>query len=278
MTLSRRVYRASAFKRAVAGVMRLYRRLLVLRGRDQSQLSDACATVVLAPHPDDETLGCGATIRRKRNQGTPVRIVIVTDGGGSHQSAVLSRSDLVAIRREEALRACALLGVGREDVLFLGYGDGTLEREADRLAADLAGIVADARPSEILTSSVIDGHDDHRALNRATHAALKMLGRRTPVFEYPVWFWDARSWVDRDAEPARQVVQLLTRPLAFVLRQRPRLVRTDTTLDDKRAAIHAYRSQMVNLTGEAGWPVIDPGFLDGFLLKEEIFFAADGSR
>jgi len=48
--------------------------------RDDTATSAARSALVLAPHPDDETLGCGATILRKRAAGTPVHVLIVTDG------------------------------------------------------------------------------------------------------------------------------------------------------------------------------------------------------
>ena len=65
--------------------------------------------VVLAPHPDDETLGCGGLIALKRSLGAPVRVIFMTDGAGSHSG--VDRPALTATRKEEASAACNVLGV-----------------------------------------------------------------------------------------------------------------------------------------------------------------------
>jgi LmbE family N-acetylglucosaminyl deacetylase len=274
MDLSRAIYRSRPFKAVTDAALRLYRNLLLMRGADDTQRSERASALVLAPHPDDETLGCGATIMRKRAAETPVRIVLITDGGASHRSAVLSREELIARRLDEAVAACAVLGVERDALEFLGYADGSLGGQTDRLAGDIERLIREFNPAEILTPSAIDGHPDHRALNAATLRAVAALGRAIPVYEYPVWFWDPRSWVDFDAPAWAKAAQLLYRPLALLGRARPRLVAAGPFVERKRAAIAAYRSQTVNITGEPGWPVLDPAFLERFLNSEEIFFRA----
>ena len=58
--------------------------------------------IVVAPHPDDETLGCGATIMQKLAAGTPVHVVIATDGRYWPRFTKFSTDILVKIREEEA--------------------------------------------------------------------------------------------------------------------------------------------------------------------------------
>ena len=81
-------------------------------------------TVVFAPHQDDETLGCGGTIIKKKRLGGDVSIVFVTDGSRSHD--LIPTQELKSIRVKEALAASRLLGVTEGDVTFLEFEDGKL--------------------------------------------------------------------------------------------------------------------------------------------------------
>lgn len=274
MDVARGLYRTSLFKSGYAAGMSLYRRLLLARGLDDTARFERSSALVLAPHADDETLGCGATILRKRAAGTAVHVAIVTDGGASHRSALLSREALIALRREEALEATRILGLPAEAVRFLGYPDGGLADAGQRLDEDLRRLIVELAPQELLIPSAIDGHADHRALNRAAHRAAAAAGRPVAIFEYPVWFWDARSWIDMEAPAAAKAWQLLHRPALSLRRLKPLLVATGPFLGRKGMAVSAYRSQMTNLTGEPDWPVLDPRFLEQFLQDHEIFFAA----
>lgn len=274
MTVARALYRSAIFKTGHAAGVSLYRRLLLARGLDDTARFARRSTLVLAPHPDDETLGCGATILRKRALGTPVHVAVFTDGGASHRSTVLGRDDLIALRREEALEATRLLGVPARAVSFLGYRDGCLAEAGGQLDEALCRLITDVAPQELLIPSAIDGHPDHRALNRAAQRAAARIGRPVEIFEYPVWFWDARSWIDVEASAAMKLWQMLHRPVLSLRRLTPFLVEASPFLDRKKTAICAYRSQTTNLTGEADWPVLDPHFLKQFLQEHEIFFAS----
>jgi LmbE family N-acetylglucosaminyl deacetylase len=274
MGLSYRLSRLPSFRAAMARLMALFRRLLLLRARDETKAFEHAPALILAPHPDDETLGCGATILRKTAAGVGVRVVIVTDGRNSHRSRLLDADTLARLRRDEALAACAVLGVPADSVHFLDYPDGSLATAGERLIADLRRLIGEGPGAEdVLMPSAHDGHPDHRALNAAVRRAVLSAGRSSPrLYEYPVWFWDVRSWVDRDARPWRQVGQLLVRPLMLLARSRPLTVSAEGLLERKREAILAYRSQTRNLTGEPGWAVLDEAFLRHFLQTNEIFF------
>jgi LmbE family N-acetylglucosaminyl deacetylase len=93
--------------------------------------------LVLAPHPDDETLGTGGLIQEALSVGAAVRVVYLTYGDNDEWSFVVYRKTPVIgrgpvarmgeVRRKEALAACDSLGVRAENVVFLGYPDfGTL--------------------------------------------------------------------------------------------------------------------------------------------------------
>src|SRR5829696_1206258 len=71
---------ATAAHRAETPLAAAWRWTTRITARDETAAVAARGCLVIAPHPDDETLGCGATIARKRAAGTPVRVVIVADG------------------------------------------------------------------------------------------------------------------------------------------------------------------------------------------------------
>ena len=102
--------------------------------------------LVVAPHPDDETIGCGATIARKRAAGTDTWVLVVTDGRHSHRSAQVRPLQLAALREEESRRACELLGVDPDQVRFGGFEEGTLGRCLDAVA-DAIGARRRPRPA-----------------------------------------------------------------------------------------------------------------------------------
>lgn len=225
------------------------------RGTDVTASSARRACLVLAPHPDDETLACGATVMRKVAASTPVHVVVVSDGRTWPPQREPEAN--VATRDRELRAACALLGLGAGDVTHLAFR----EQELADAGTDLVDAVADAvrrtRPVHVLSTSEFDPHPDHAALGVAVRRALAGTGVR--VLAYPVWQWvSPRSWT-RTAQGATV---------------RAELVRTDGYLERKRAAVAVYRSQLTveaggELTGGYG---MGPRFLRHFLGRHEMFF------
>ena len=128
--------------------------------------------LVLAPHMDDETIGCGGTIRKHVMAGTRVVVVYMTDGrkgdsslggqGLSSNDLETAQQSLVAQRKDEARRAAGILGI--HETLFLDRPDGQLEADA-KLAETLGRILSDLRPGVVYLPSVLDAHRDHWATN-----------------------------------------------------------------------------------------------------------------
>jgi len=261
--------------RSLEGVGRELWRTQVLRTAvDVTDEVARTSCLVLAPHPDDETLGCGATIARKRALGTPVRVVVAADGRTSHRSSIISPEDLAARRAAEARDACRLLGVVDTDVVLLGYEDETLAERRHELAAVIAHELEAFAPEEVRLPSGRDWHPDHQALRGALAEALRGRRDQPRVREHPVWLWMHGPW---DASPDGPWVPLRPAPLITGFFRRSswttaEAVSTAGFLDVKRRAMLAHRSQTSNLTGEEGWAVLDAAFLADFLLPNEIAF------
>jgi len=120
--------------------------------------------LVLAPHPDDETLGPGATVALAVRAGVRVEVVILTDGAVQGEAAV---------RAEEARRAAAVLGVAQ--VQLWGLRDRSLRRDDATLIGRLRRLLATSAADTLLLPSPVELHPDHRALALATQRAMRRL-------------------------------------------------------------------------------------------------------
>jgi predicted ATP-grasp superfamily ATP-dependent carboligase/LmbE family N-acetylglucosaminyl deacetylase len=124
--------------------------------------------LVLAPHPDDETIMCGATLSASRRRGDAVRIVAVTSGTATSEPGVLD--DVAAAGPAGRARAAATLGV--DDVVFWELPDRGLAGERDRLAGLIAAMLEEFAPTDVYAPFPYDPHADHSATAAALADAL----------------------------------------------------------------------------------------------------------
>jgi LmbE family N-acetylglucosaminyl deacetylase len=120
--------------------------------------------LVLAPHPDDETLGCGGAILLHRAQGHAVKVVFVTDGAAGDPRGYYRGRDYVRLREREAERAARVLGV--RSLEFWRCPDRGLGRVRG-LADRLAKLLREESPDIVYLPSRSDRHPDHRRLAAA---------------------------------------------------------------------------------------------------------------
>lgn len=149
--------------------------------------------VVLAPHPDDETLGCGGLIAEACSAGRDVWVAILTDGSGSHRSALFPPMRLAALRRTEAWAAAAALGLPQERLIFMGFRDGAAPHtgaEFEAAAARLAALLASPNGT-VLATWRHDPHPDHLAAHLIAAEAARRAGGRH--LAYPIWGWALAS-------------------------------------------------------------------------------------
>jgi LmbE family N-acetylglucosaminyl deacetylase len=152
--------------------------------------SSASMLVVVAPHPDDDVLGCGALMARVASH-VPVCVVYVTDGAASHSgSPAFPPRRLRIVREGEARRALRRLGVAASP-RFLRWPDGTVPSAArETEAAPLLAALRDAIPADRAVAVAVpwrrDPHCDHRAVASLVEAVL-CDRPRAERFEYAVW-------------------------------------------------------------------------------------------
>ncbi len=116
--------------------------------------------LVLAPHPDDETLGCGGSLRLHADAGDSVKIVFLTDGAKGDATGQAEKSGYVAARRKEAERACEILGIA--DLEFWLYEDRALSG-ARGAVPRMIDLLNEYGPELVYVPSPMEFHPDHRA-------------------------------------------------------------------------------------------------------------------
>jgi LmbE family N-acetylglucosaminyl deacetylase len=158
-----------------------------------TELTGGGDVLVLAPHPDDETLACGAAIAAAIEAGATVRVAIVTDGSRSHRaSASYPPARLAAQRRSEVTEAVAILSDGRATPIWLGYPD-LAAPEGEAAFAALATRLGDlATTSAIWTTWGGDPHPDHLRVWRLAEWLADRHG--LPLWGCPVWGRVETTW------------------------------------------------------------------------------------
>jgi LmbE family N-acetylglucosaminyl deacetylase len=132
----------------------------------------AASVLVVAPHFDDEVLGCGGLLGQLAAAGAVMRALFLTDGGGG-QEAIADRQAYRRQRRQEALAAAAVLGLAGCD--YLDLPDGALEQSLEEAAAGLRRALLSQRPELLLCPSPLEVTADHRAAFAALHRFLGSL-------------------------------------------------------------------------------------------------------
>ncbi|NIJ23068.1 PIG-L deacetylase family protein [Sphingomonas japonica] len=180
---------------------------------------------VLAPHPDDETIGTGALIAQTAKAGRLGAVVYLTDGSGSHPTENTgARRALVQCRaREASLALRRLAGPRALRPVFLGWCDGNPfavgSGEFRATARQLSSVLRRLQIDAIAIPAIDETHCDHVAAHRLARAALAIARRRIAPFAYRVW----GGAMPRTMRPA-----LVTRPMPVARR---------------RHALQAHRSQ-----------------------------------
>jgi LmbE family N-acetylglucosaminyl deacetylase len=135
-------------------------------------LPEVKKVLVLAPHPDDETIGCGGTIALYAINDAEVYVAVVSDGGKISDVSAGESIDIVEMRKQESNEASKILGI--KQTYFLGFPDGKLESYKDEIKGKIEDIVVKFQPDIIFSPSPLDYHADHMAISEV---ALLLLNR-----------------------------------------------------------------------------------------------------
>lgn len=193
--------------------------------------------VVVAAHPDDESLGAGGLLARCAAADVPATVLLLTDGDASHpHSPSHTRAALGRRRRRESIVAAAALGIEADRLAHLGIPDGEVGAHEDEVVAAIVELVGDGRDALLVAPYREDGHPDHEAAGRA--AAVAAVRTDARLLEYPIWLLHAG---EPEALAGGQIVHL-------ALDEHERAA--------KRRAIDAHASQVQPLSERSGDEVL----------------------
>jgi LmbE family N-acetylglucosaminyl deacetylase len=253
------------------------------------EVAPATRLVVVAPHPDDETLAAGGLVQRVLRSGGTVRVVVLTAGDGYLEAAAAltghptpSTADYRALGRARAGEArTAMRTLGVTDLVLIDGPDGGLAAlwasrtkgtpyvspESGRgpffgaiMLAGLREVMEAVRPTLVVAPDPRDHHPDHAAAGRFTLAAAVGLPDRPRVLTYVVH--------DTVWPPPHPSDDVLPRPAGREYAGTPWVSFTLTLeeIEAKRTAVAAYRSQ---------WPIVG-GLLERFVRRNEVFAVQTG--
>jgi LmbE family N-acetylglucosaminyl deacetylase len=158
---------------------------------DLDQITGGETTLIVAPHPDDESLGCGGLIAESCARGCPPAVVIMTDGTASHPSSAMYPADrLRALRERETCDAVSILGLAPERVHFLRLRDSAMPVGGvlfGAAVAEIGKLVQMFRCKTIMAPWRYDPHCDHVTTQIMARSAA--VNFNVSVFSYPVWGW-----------------------------------------------------------------------------------------
>ena len=140
--------------------------------------------VVVAPHPDDETIGCGGVLALHRQQGDEVHVVVVTDGGAGDSQQRYPSEGYVERRRDECRAAAAMLGLAQPE--FLGFADQGLA-PGGALRAAIVAALERLRPNVVYHPPELEMHPDHHVVGTEVVASIASLSLDARSFAYETW-------------------------------------------------------------------------------------------
>ncbi|NUU17291.1 bifunctional PIG-L family deacetylase/class I SAM-dependent methyltransferase [Cellulomonas humilata] len=219
-------------------------------------------TVVVAAHPDDETLGAGGILAELADAGHPAEVVVVSDGSASHPgSPTLTPDALVEVRAAEVREAVRVLSPD-SPVTLLGHPDGALREVRHEVESDLGKLLRDGPPVDQLVAPWRgDGHRDHRIVGEVCAALADELG--CALVEYPLWLW---HWATPD-DPRVPWDRLRVVDLA------------DRSVVRKHRAVAAHATQVTAMSSDPrDAPTLHPAFLRTFDRDVEVVVAQEAAR
>ena len=139
---------------------------------------------IIAPHPDDESIGCGGTICNHVNDGDAVTAVFLSSGelGLAH----LPGEEAARVREAEAQAAACVLGL--EELIFLRLADLSVDGSDEQAAVRLRRALSGAQPELVYVPHPLEAHPDHKATLPLVLNALRETDMRTAtLLAYEVW-------------------------------------------------------------------------------------------
>ena len=142
---------------------------------------------ILAPHPDDETMGCGQLIYEICHNGGDCQVIVISDGAGSHRGCCKTDDkDIVEGRKASCRMAMEKLGLPADNLMFLGFPDGELLANEDIIFDRVKQILGNFHGT-LLVPHEQEGWNDHLTVHHVGKRIAKETGCH--LLFYCVWFY-----------------------------------------------------------------------------------------
>jgi LmbE family N-acetylglucosaminyl deacetylase len=219
--------------------------------------------IVFAPHPGDETWGCGGIIAKRVSEGYDLIIIVMTDGRYAFSKVLNIHSDptpseLKEIRKCEVKRTTKILGVPEENLLFLDFEDGMLEENEKEAEEKVTAILRENPPPvEVYYTYENDCHIDHRVTNRIVRNSIEKLNLHVIKYQYSI------------LKKYGRIGKLIYGVLNIFKRN---MVRVDVSqfLALKKAAIKEIKSEVSIISGKQTKPLVED--FSEFLKDKTLFY------
>lgn len=216
------------------------------------------SVLLLAAHPDDETLGAGGLLADLADAGMSITVLVASSGERSHPVSDAAAADHLGARRRREVESAVATLAPKAHLVHLGMADSKLRHELDRVVAAVTERIDTT--TLLIAPWTRDGHSDHDTMGEAAVLAAAPLS--ASVVHYPIWFW---HWGQPEALPW------------------PHLVNADTSLVGcwrKRSALDAFVTQTRGWDPAPGGsdtpPVVGPAVLRRARRLVETFVDPDG--
>lgn len=186
-----------------------YTRLFILHflnsNRPLLELSEN--TVIIAPHPDDEVIGCAGLIQALVERDTPPHVIILTGGEGSHRGCCdTPAEDIIEARHQLTITAAKTLGLPMSNIHRLKYPDGGIAIEHSE-TKKLQALLTEIKPQAIFVPHHGEGWNDHTRVLGIVKELMRY--HVVNIYEYCVWMWYYNVW-NLDYNNARILKMLLS--------------------------------------------------------------------
>ena len=185
---------------------------LLLRTKFKAQINIEGPVLFIAPHPDDEALGCGGLLASICLLSKRSHVIILTGGGGALRNhSAIDEGTVINKRRKLALKSAKELGIPKDNVHFLDFIDGQISERPEKEMQRLKELINEIKPSAILVPHSGEGWPDHIAtreiilsLFNTSESEMKTnkvygntatnIQHSISIYEYCVWMWYYNVW------------------------------------------------------------------------------------
>lgn len=171
-------------------IRRCHIRYLRIKGSCAKSLNLNGQILIVAPHPDDEVIGCAGLIARLVEHGILPHIIVMTGGGGSLKNDGVDKDMIIKARRGLTRNALSILGVPERNLHELDFNDGGISDDSDQIER-LKELICSINPDTVLVPHWGEGWPDH--VNTAK-IIKSLVPAKVQVWEYCVWMWYYNVW------------------------------------------------------------------------------------